>query len=91
MREKFPLFVYFYTEVTEFSAAPPSSVSLNLCRGPLGRDVQVGGFVILVTHVASLLVVFNPITVLLVLEEEKEMGWAKATRLTGAIEGDDDE
>lgn len=52
----------------------PSFVSLNLCKGPLGRDVQVGGFGILVTHVTSLLVILNPVTVFLSWEEEKEMG-----------------
>lgn len=68
----------------------PSSVSLNLCKGPLGRDVQVGGFGILATCVTSLLVIFNPVTVFLSLEKEKEMGWAGAAQLSGVTEDDDE-
>lgn len=71
IREKVALSVYFYSKVTGSSS---SSVSFNLCKGPLGRDMQVGGFGILVTHVTSLLVIFNPVTVFLSLEEEKETG-----------------
>lgn len=72
IREKVALSVYFYSRVTQSSSL--SSASFNLCKGPLGRDVQVGGFGIVVTHVTSLLVIFNPVTVFLSLEEEKETG-----------------
>lgn len=51
----------------------------------------MGGFGIVVTHVTSLLVIFNPVTVFLSLEEEKETGWAKAAQLSGVTEDDDDD
>lgn len=51
----------------------------------------MGGFGILVTHVTSLLVIFNPVTDFLSLEEEKERRWAKAAQLSGVTEDDDDD
>lgn len=73
LREQVVLFIF--TAKSLASGQPlPSAAPLKLCKGPLGRDREVGGFGLVVTHVTSLLVIFNPGTVFLPLEEEKETG-----------------
>lgn len=57
-------------------------VFLHLCKGPLGRDVQVGDTGTLVTHVTALLVFFNPVTV--------RKGWAGAAQLSSGTEDDEE-